>query len=63
MLNEMRAALKGYLESGIFTVGNYEGTAEAGVILCGNIKKKTMDEDGFGNMFEELPSVSSTSRL
>jgi ATP-dependent Lon protease len=39
-VDEMRAALKGYLESGIFTVGNYEGTADAGVILCGNIKKE-----------------------
>ena len=62
-VNEMRAALKGYLESGIFTVGNYEGTAEAGVILCGNIKKETMDEDGFGNMFEELPPVFHESAL
>lgn len=62
-VDEMRAALKGYLESGIFTVGNYEGTAEAGVILCGNIKKETMDADGFGNMFEELPSVFHESAL
>jgi len=62
-VDEMRAALKGYLESGIFTVGNYEGTAEAGIILCGNIKKETMDEDGFGNMFEELPSVFHESAL
>lgn len=62
-VDEMRAALKGYLESGIFTVGNYEGTAEAGVILCGNIKKETMDEDGFGNMFEELPSIFHESAL
>jgi ATP-dependent Lon protease len=62
-VDEMRAALKGYLESGIFTVGNYEGTAEAGVVLCGNIKKQTMDEDGFGNMFEELPSVFHESAL
>lgn len=62
-VDEMRAALKGYLESGIFTVGNYQGTAEAGVILCGNIKKETMDEDGFGNMFEELPSVFHESAL
>jgi len=61
--DEMRAALKGYLESGVFTVGNYEGTAEAGVILCGNIKKETMDKDGFGNMFEELPSVFHESAL
>lgn len=62
-VDEMRAALKGYLESGIFTVGNYEGTAEAGVILCGNIKKETMDEDGYGNMFEELPTVFHESAL
>jgi len=62
-VDEMRAAMKGYLESGIFTVGNYEGAAEAGVILCGNIKKETMDNDGYTNMFEELPSVFHESAL
>ena len=62
-VDEMRAALKGYLESGIFTVGNYEGKAEAGVILCGNIKKEIMDQDGYGNMFEELPPVFHESAL
>ncbi len=62
-VDEMRAALKGYLESGIFTVGNYEGKADAGIILCGNIKKETMDQDGFGNMFEELPPVFRESAL
>lgn len=62
-VDEMRAALKGYLESGIFTVGNYEGTADAGIILCGNIRKETMDMDGFGNMFEELPPVFHESAL
>ena len=62
-VDEMRAALKGYLESGIFTVGNYEGAADAGVILCGNIKKETMDADGYSNMFEELPSVFHESAL
>lgn len=62
-VDEMRAALKGYLESGIFTVGNYEGTADAGVILCGNIRKELMDTDGFGNMFEELPAVFHESAL
>ncbi|MDR0677190.1 MAG: BREX system Lon protease-like protein BrxL [Holosporaceae bacterium] len=62
-VDEMRAALKGYLESGIFTVGNYEGTADAGVILCGNIKKETMDGDGYRNMFEELPDVFHESAL
>jgi len=62
-VNEMRAALKGYLESGNFTVGNYEGTAYAGVVLCGNIKKATMDADGYSNMFEELPQVFHESAL
>ena len=62
-VNEMRAALKGYLESGTYTVGNYEGTADAGIILCGNIKKETMDSDGYSNMFEELPDVFHESAL
>jgi len=62
-VDEMRAALKGYLESGIYSVGNYEGKAEAGVILCGNIKKETMNADGYGNMFEELPAVFHESAL
>ena len=62
-VDEMRAALKGYMESGIFTVGNYEGTADAGVILCGNISKETMDNDATTDMFEELPNVFHESAL
>ncbi|GHV54676.1 hypothetical protein FACS1894216_15190 [Synergistales bacterium] len=62
-VDEMRAALKGYLESGVYTVGNYEGVADASVILCGNIAKETMDNDGTTNMFEELPTVFHESAL
>lgn len=62
-VDEMRAALKGYLESGIFTIGNYEGKATAGMILCGNIKKETMDADGYSNMLAELPTVFHESAL
>lgn len=62
-VEEMRAAMKGYLESGVFTVGNYEGISEAGVILCGNIRKETMEHDGYTNMFEELPAVFHESAL
>jgi ATP-dependent Lon protease len=62
-VDEMRAILKGYLESGVFTVGNYEGIADAGVVLCGNIKHETMERDGFSNMFEELPAVFHESAL
>ncbi len=62
-VDEMRAALKGYLESGIFTVGNYEGKANAGLILCGNIKKEKMEANGYANMFEELPKEFHESAL
>lgn len=62
-VDEMRAALKGYLESGIYTVGNHEGTADAGMVLCGNIRKEIMEADGYSNMFEELPKVFHESAL
>lgn len=35
---EMRGALKGYLESGEFRVGDYQGIGEVGFILLGNTK-------------------------
>ena len=41
--DEMRAALKGYLEQGVYTVGNHSNTADAGVILGRNISKSAMD--------------------
>lgn len=61
--DEMRAALKGYLEQGNFTVGDYKGVADAGMILCGNIRKEIMDADGYSNMFIELPAVFHESAL
>lgn len=61
--DEMRAALKGYLEQGTFTIGDYKGVADAGVILCGNIRKEIMDADGYSNMFVELPVVFHESAL
>lgn len=61
--DEMRAALKGYLEQGTFTVGDYKGIADSGVILCGNISKDIMDADGYSNMFVELPEVFHESAL
>ena len=61
--DEMRAALKGYLEQGNFTVGDYKGVADAGVILCGNIRKEIMDADGYSNMFTELPAIFHESAL
>ena len=61
--DEMRAVLKGYLEQGIFTVGDYRGVADAGMVLCGNISQEIMEADGFRNMFTELPHVFHESAL
>lgn len=60
-IDEMRAALKGYMESGIYTVGNYEGTADSGIILLGNISKDNMDV--YKSMFYELPTTFHESAL
>lgn len=60
-VDEMRAALKGYMESGVFTVGNYEGSADCGIILLGNISQDNMDE--YKSMFKQLPSVFHESAL
>ena len=57
----MRAVLKGYMESGVFTVGNYEGVAESGIVLLGNVKEENMNE--YDNMFEELPKIFHESAL
>jgi ATP-dependent Lon protease len=62
-IDEMRGALKSFCENGYCNIGNHRVDGDAGIILCGNIKKETMDEDGFGNMFEELPSVFHESAL
>ncbi len=60
---EMRGALKGYLEQGDFRVGNYSGVADAGMVLCGNIDIDVMETDGIANMFTELPGVFHESAL
>lgn len=60
-VDEMRAALKGYMESGIFTVGTYEGVADAGIILLGNIAQDNMDV--YKSMFSELPKTFHESAL
>lgn len=60
-VDEMRGALKGYMENGVFTVGNYEGTANAGIILLGNISQENMDVRK--SMFTELPKIVHESAL
>jgi hypothetical protein len=51
----VRSALKGYLESGEYTVGNHKGIAWAGMILCGNIPKEIMDI--FVDTDKDQPSI------
>ncbi len=58
---EIRGALKGYLESGEFRVGDYKGTGTAGFVLLGNIQQKLMNEEK--NMFRDLPSIFHESAL
>lgn len=60
-VDEMRAALKGYMECGVYTVGDYEGTADSGIILLGNISCDNMDI--YENMFAELPEAFHESAL
>lgn len=60
-VDEMRGALKGYMENGKYTVGNHEGTADSGIILLGNIPASFMNE--YLNMFSELPRVFHESAL
>ena len=60
-IDEMRGAMKGYLESGTFNVGLKSGAGKAGVIVLGNIRQEKMDTNV--NMLEELPSLFEDSAL
>lgn len=58
---EMQGALKGYLESGEYRVGDTRGVGDAGLILLGNIDTDLMDINR--NMFRELPEIFHESAL
>jgi len=58
---EMQGALKGYLESGDYHVGDYRGVGEAGMVLLGNISSDSMDTNL--NMFEQLADFFRDSAL
>lgn len=53
----MGAILQGYLEQGAFTVGNYSGSGQCGMMLCGNIAPEIMAQDGKLYMFADLPTI------
>lgn len=58
---EMQGALKGYLESGEYRVGDYRGIGSAGFVLLGNISMNDMDVKN--NMFRDLPEIFQESAL
>lgn len=60
-VDEMRGALKGYMENGRYKVGDHEGQSDAGIVLLGNISITNMDE--YKNMFVELPTIFKESAL
>lgn len=57
---EMNGVLKPYLESGEIRIGNYCGTADAGLTLVGNIPVGQMDFEKH-NMFASLPKMFKES--
>ena len=57
----MQGALKGYLESGDYRVGDIRGGGDAGLILLGNIDSYLMNENK--NMFSDLPEIFQESAL
>ncbi|HHW13421.1 MAG TPA: BREX system Lon protease-like protein BrxL [Firmicutes bacterium] len=60
-VDEIRGALKGYLESGEYRVGDTRGVGDAGLVLMGNIPDEKMNENA--NMFSELPYAFQESAL
>lgn len=61
--SELQGALKSYLESGKFTVANYNGNAQAGFILLGNIPLTSSKMPLYNNYFTDLPTFFQSSAL
>jgi len=59
--DEVKGALKGFMESGEYRIGEHHGNGEAGIILLGNIDQDRMNEDD--NMIRELPPAFRESAL
>jgi ATP-dependent Lon protease len=58
---EMQSALKGYLETGRYTVGNSQGQSNCSFILLGNIPMEDMSLER--NMTKTLPKIFQDSAL
>jgi ATP-dependent Lon protease len=59
--SEVQSALKGYLETGRYTVGNSSGQSTCSFILLGNIPYEHMNIEQ--NMIQTLPSIFNDSAL
>jgi ATP-dependent Lon protease len=55
--------LQTYLENGKFTVGTFEASADAGLVICGNINIDIMNENGYSNMLSGLPGIFRSAAL
>ncbi len=61
--DELLGALKNYLESGRFTVANYSGSSEAGLMMLGNISLSPDWRPLSNRYFVSLPSFFQSSAL
>lgn len=61
--NELKGALKNYLESGVFTVANVRQTSAAGLMLLGNIPLDSDRTPLNKKYFDELPLFFQDSAL
>ncbi len=61
--DEMKGALKNYLEFGKFTVANVTGISNAGLMLLGNILLDSNMQPINRSYFEELPEIFRESAL
>ena len=60
-MGDMRSVLKTYMEDGVYHGDAWTGTADAGIVLLGNIEKEKMNE--YDEMFTELPYLFRESAL
>ena len=61
--NELQGALKNYLESGKFSIANYNGVSSAGLMLLGNIPLSASNQPVNSRYFAGLPSFFQSSAL
>jgi len=61
--SELQGALKNYLESGKFTVADYNGVSSAGMMLLGNIQLTRNLKPVYHSYFKMLPMFFQSSAL